>query len=212
MIKNLKAHYQQLLRQHGPSPAAVQHVNKLSQFKRFSILNSITESTVKSTDYSIIDVGCGLGDMYEYLQDKNFSGTYLGLDFVEEFITLAQQKYHSLANVNFQQCDLQTEHIPEGYDYVLLSGVFNNKMPNNEVFMLNTLKKMFASCNKGIAFNAMSTYVDYQDEQLYYSDPLAIFDFCKKHLSKNVVLKHDYILKAGSIPFEYTIFVYREPQ
>jgi hypothetical protein len=68
---------------------------------------------------------------------------------------------------------------------------------------------MFQSCQKGIAFNAMSTYVDFQVDDLYYSNPLAVFDFCKKNLSRKVTLKHDYILREGSIPFEYVIYVYK---
>jgi len=203
MIENLKQYYQELLIKHGPSPEAVQHIHKSSQYKRFEILTSIA----KKND-SIVDIGCGLGDMFQYLTEQKFSGRYLGLDFVEEFIMLAKKKYSPRAS--FQQCDLLTEEVPSGYDYIILSGVFNNKMQNNHEFMLTTLEKMFSSCKKGIAFNAMSTYVDYQDDNLYYTDPLYIFDFCKKKLSRNVTLKHDYILKQGSIPYEYTIFVYRE--
>jgi SAM-dependent methyltransferase len=205
MIKNLKQHYQNLLSKHGTSPFAVQYPNKTSQYKRFEILTS----TIKQND-SIIDVGCGLGDMYQYLSEHQFNGKYLGLDFVDEFIELAIKKHSHNKNIDFQCFDLLTEKIPDNYDYILLSGVFNNNTPNNKEFMLNTLNKMFKSCKKGIAFNAMSTYVDYQDESLYYTNPLTIFDYCKRNLSSKVTLKHDYLLKKGSIPYEYTIYVYRE--
>lgn len=207
MINNLKAYYKNLLEQHGDSPLAVQHINSASQYKRFEILSAIDNNA-----QSIIDLGCGLGDMYQYLQNNNFDGRYLGLDFLDDFIKLANDKFDSSnkKNVDFQVCDLNKDDIPSGYDYILLSGVFNNKMENNKEFMFNTLKKMFTSANKGIAFNVMSTYVDYQDEQLYYSDPLEVFDYCKRHLSSAVTLKHDYLVKADSIPYEYTIYVYKQ--
>jgi len=205
MINDLKNYYQQLLNQHGDDIQSVQHVSRASQFKRFEILHAIDESAK-----SILDIGCGLGDMYQYLLNNNFKGQYLGVDFLADFIKLSEEKYKNNLQANFQCCDLTQQDIPQGYDYILLSGVFNNKMPNNEEFMLNTLKKMYKSANKGIAFNAMSTYVDYQDEQLYYTDPLAIFDFCKRHLNAAVTLKHDYLVKKNSIPFEYTIYVYKQ--
>ena len=34
---------------------------------------------------------------------------------------------------------------------------------------------------KKIIFNNLSKYVDYKDKNLFYADPLVIFDFCKKN-------------------------------
>jgi len=205
MISDLKQHYKTLLKEHGPSPEAVQHINKASQYKRFEILTEIAPDM-----QSVIDVGCGLGDMFQYLNEHGFKGQYLGLDFIPEFISLSEKHFKTHANAQFKECNLLTDNIPTGYDYILLSGVFNNNQANNEEFMYSTIKKMFDSCKKGIAFNAMSTYVDFQDDSLYYSDPLKIFDYCKKNLTRRVVLKHDYLVKKGSIPFEYTMYLYKE--
>ena len=100
--------------------------------------------------------------------------------------------------------------MPNIQDYCLLSGVFNNTMPDNITFMKETLKKMFDASNKGIAFNALSTYVDYQDKDLYYSNPVEIFDFCKTTLGNKVVLRHEYQTKPNVMPFEYTVYVYKD--
>jgi hypothetical protein len=40
---------------------------------------------------------------------------------------------------------------------------------------------------------------EYMKEYLYYADPLYLFDYCKKHFSKNVALLHDYNLYEFSI-------------
>lgn len=207
MIDNLKSHYQHLLASHGDNPQAVQHTDQASQYARFKILSAIDPQA-----QSILDVGCGLGDMFGFLRDNHFNGQYLGVDFLSDFIQLAQQKYRRYANAHFAECDISEQSLPQGYDYVLLSGVFNNKIDNNQHFMLQAIKKMYASANKGIAFNALSTYVDYQDDELFYTDPLALFDFCKTQLSPNVSLKHDYQVRAGAFPYEFTLFVYKESQ
>lgn len=205
MISDLKQHYKNLLNQYGPSPEAVQHINTESQYKRFEILSEIAPEMD-----SIIDVGCGLGDMFQFLNLNDFKGKYLGLDFIPEFVELSNQHFKEHKNAQFKVCDLLSDSIPQGYDYILLSGVFNNNQEDNEEFMLSTIKKMFDSSQKGIAFNAMSTYVDFQDSNLYYSDPLKVFDFCKRNLTRRIVLKHDYLVKEGSIPFEYTMYLYKE--
>ena len=142
-------------------------------------------------------------------RSRGFSGTYLGLDFVPPFIDHDISKYRNDRRARFQLFDIATEDFPRGYDYLFLSGVFNNRTDTNKQFMLDTIIKMFDACNKGVAFNAMSTYVDYYDDALYYSDPLDTFDFCKKTLTRKVTLRHDYIVRDNSIPFEYTIYLYR---
>jgi SAM-dependent methyltransferase len=201
----LKEHYQKLYLEHGDSPLAVHWADSASQSKRFEILTNI----VSNQNASVLDVGCGLGHMAEYLYANGFVGKYHGVDFVHEFIENGNSKYKYNSSISFSTCDIINENLPNGYDYVLLSGVFNNKTDKNEDFLHLTISKMFSVANIGIGFNAMSTYVDFQAEDLYYSDPTKVFDFCKKKLTRKIILKHDYILRVGSIPFEYTIFLFK---
>jgi hypothetical protein len=95
-------------------------------------------------------------------------------------------------------------------DYVMLSGVFNNKMDDNQGFMHSTLERMFNAAEKGISFNAMSSYVDYKDEELYYVDPMDIFAFCKTKLGGHPVLRHDYVVSKDGYPFEFAMYVYKQ--
>ena len=200
---NIKEHFKQLYKLHGNSPKSVHWTDTKTQEKRFEILLGIDKNIE-----SLMDVGCGLGDMYQYMQAQGFNGRYCGTDFVDEFIDSATQKFNS-PDVVFKLNDIKNDALPPGYDYVTLSGVFNNKSDDNKNFMINTIHKMFSACEKGVTFNAMSTYVDYQDEILYYTNPLEIFDYCKRNLTRKVVLRHDYLVKENSIPYEYTIYLYK---
>lgn len=202
-MNDTSKHYKALFKKYGVDAKSVQWSDKESQYKRFEALLEVENNIL-----SIIDLGCGFGDLYEYLKLKNFNGKYLGLDNVDEFIDAAKERF-SDTNTEFKKFDINTSEIPKGYDYIILSGVFNNKFDGNYDFMINTINEMFKQCEKGIAFNAMSSYVDYQADNLYYSNPLEIFDYCKIHLTRKVILKHDYIVKEGSIPFEYTMFLYK---
>lgn len=204
MNEEIRKHYQELFKKHGVSSEALQYSDKSSQFKRFEILSQI-DSNLKS----VVDIGCGLGHFYQFLKHKNFNGIYLGLDYVQEFVVESKKIYSEETNAEFKHLDIISGELEKGYDYVFLSGVFNNKFENNKEFMEVTIRKMFDASSKGIAFNAMSTYVDYQDSNLYYSNPLEIFEFCKKNISSKVTLRHDYLVKENSIPFEYCIYVYR---
>lgn len=196
-------HYEELLKQHGPGARAVQHSDREQQTKRFEILFEMAPDM-----HSVLDVGCGLGDMAKFMEKRFDRLSYIGVDFVRPFIDHANSLQYR-DNVRFVQMDIRTEPLPGGQDYALLSGVFNNVMPDNESFMLQTLKKMFDASARGIAFNCLSTWVDYQADDLYYTDPEKVFAFCKSELSPKVVLRHDYQLKKNTIPFEYTMYVYR---
>ena len=65
------------------------------------------------------------------------------------------------------------------------------------------LSQMYAICRKGIAFNIMSTKADFIEESEYYADPGIMLTFCLT-LSKNVVLKHDYM------PHDFTVYIYKD--
>ena len=93
---------------------------------------------------------------------------------------------------------------------MLASGVFNNAGADNWGMMTTLLGELFKLCRKGLAFNCLSTYVDYQDEGLFYVEPERVFAFCKQTLSPSVTLRHDYRVKPGVIPFEFTVYVTRD--
>jgi ubiquinone/menaquinone biosynthesis C-methylase UbiE len=200
----IREHYQQLFKDNGPGPQAVQYSSRESQWKRFEVLCQISNSM-----NSVLDVGCGLGDLFQFFIEKEKVCTYLGVDFVDEFIHHAKERFKERSQASFRRFDARKEHLPKDFDYAILSGVFNNKTDDNASFMKRVIRDMYEAAKCGVAFNAMSTYVDYRDENLYYSDPRQIFDYCKSKLTKRIVLRHDYCVKTDSIPFEYTIYLYK---
>ena len=201
-MTNLKEYYQNLYARHGRASEAVQHVSFREQSKRFKILLD----NVGVND-NVIDLGCGLADLYFYLKSQGFEGKYLGLDFVDQFIKSNLEYYKGEQNAKFKVFDINQDEIEPGYDHIILSGVFNNIMADNFSFMTLAVSKMYASANESISFNLLSTYVNYKDEALYYFDPKEVFDFCKKEISPLVTLKHDYGLGENNYPYEFTVFI-----
>jgi SAM-dependent methyltransferase len=202
---DLRAHYAELYQRFGPSHEAVQWSSRETQLRRFEVL-----AQVLSPDDSLIDLGCGLGDLLEYLrQQHGFRGRYLGLDFVPGFVAHARARYAGDPAARFEELDVTHAPLPSGYDVVLTSGMFNNRIDDNWGFLVSTLAAMFGAARKAVAFNVMSHYVDYEDPGLYYCDPLRLFDHCKRELTPRVTLRHDYLVKPESIPFELSLYLYR---
>ena len=72
--------------------------------------------------------------------------------------------------------------------------------------VVDCLRKMDDHATQGMAFNMLTKYsdADKMRADLYYADPLFLFDYCKRNFSKNVALLHDYRL------YDFTILVRKD--
>jgi SAM-dependent methyltransferase len=121
---------------------------------------------------SIIDYGCGTGDLYKYLLTKKLDFKYRGVDQNPRMIEIAK----NLHNANFQIIDLdQTDF--GNVDYVFASGVFQYKDQIKKDYYVNLLKRLFERCNVAIAVNFLSSLRDDSEkvsEELYLHPSLVI--------------------------------------
>lgn len=152
---------------------------------------------------TILDIGCGLGGLYEFFRDdcgiKNLK--YKGIDLVEGMIETAKKKY---PEAEFEVRDIMKNPLSETeqYDYVFLCGVFNQGMETE--FMKKMLKEAFSYCKKGLAFNFISSYVNFYSEERSYHKPQEVFEFCVENLSRKIDMHHHYA------KCDVSMFVYRE--
>lgn len=179
--------YSELLKKHGPNdPRSVKWGDKRTQYFRFKILCEIADLT----NEAVLDYGCGLGDLYDYLQTQGFKGTYAGQDINSDLIRAAREKYP----LNFW---VGGGEIP-GCDYALLSGVFNESFEGREQMIKDTLTKVYEAARKGVAYNGI-----YGGAEMATSDPAELFRFCTT-LTPYVTLRQDY--RGGN----FTLYLYRD--
>ncbi len=207
MDKKTYSLYKELYDKYGISPEAVKAANKKQQEFRFDNLISLTNIEKEDT---VLDIGCGPGDLLKYLRKRKLDGFYCGVDFLQEYVDYGNQYFKDSTNSKFVKKDILIENFDEPYDWVLLSGVFNDMRENSEEFFYETIKKMFLVCKKGIAFNSLSKYVDYEDPTLFYTDPAETLRYAAENLSKYILINTNYQLKKDTIPFEYSICIYKK--
>ncbi len=202
MNQRMYDHYRALLMTHGDSHLSAQWSSRETQVRRFAALARIADLS----DLSVLDFGCGTAAFGHYLQSINqIPRLYHGVDIVTDFFEIARQ------NVPKGKFSHPDELGSDCFDVAIISGVFNNRRRGNRVFWHNTVASLFDRCGIGVAFNLMSTYVDYRDPELFYEEPEAALRFIKKHVTPHVSLMHDYLPKLGSVPSEFTMFAYRDP-
>ena len=203
ILENINHYYTDKIKIYGATPKGVDWNGEESQFIRFEQLSKIINKDI----FSINDIGCGYGKYFEFLQNRFSNFNYYGFDLSQEMINNAKSLYSNKGG-GFMQVD-NLENIDKA-DYSVASGIFSVKMEHNESewlsYILDTLEKMNDKSNNGFSFNMLTKYSDkeYMKDNLYYADPLFIFDYCKRNFSKQVALLHDYGL------YEFTILVKKD--
>ena len=198
-LSKIEKLYSDNIKEFGIDAKAVGWGTKEKQDLRFENLMGIILD--RNSPFSINELGCGYGELVKYCASQKMQiSDYFGYDLSSEMIDAAE-KYIGASNVSL----FQSGKINSIADYTVASGIFNVKFEEEieiwEAYVLDIIKHLFESSTKGTSFNFLSKYVDWEQENLYYADPLLIFDYCKKNLSKKVNLIHDYDL------FEFTIYV-----
>lgn len=178
------ANYRGLFQTHGGAPEATQMSSEGQRF-RFQKLMDIADLRNRR----ILDLGCGIGDFYPHLIEKFGQLDYTGVDLVPEMVDFATKKY---PGARFLCRDLFGDRLKETFDYVLISGVFNNALSDCDPFMRELLALAFQSCTLGLGFNFLSRHVNFTDPEMAYYDPAKVLEFCVQNLTRKVVLHHHY--------------------
>jgi len=197
-----RTYYEAKLRAHGATPAGMDWNSQASQELRFRQLARLWEDEPQA---GIVDYGCGYAALATYLRGRGHQGPYVGFDVSAEMIRAADEHVTALGEcrVTSQRAELPAS------DYAVASGVLNVKQQAGDAEWASYVREIIADLaalgGRGFGFNALTLYSDADKRRpdLYYADPLELFDHCKRTYSRFVTLLHDYPL------YEFTILVRR---
>ena len=204
LLTEVAEYFSTKLAEHGETSEGVDWNSGESQALRFEQLCKIIAT---SSHFSINDLGCGYGALYDFLSNKYEKFSYSGVDVSDSMIMAAKESY-----INKPQPHFVLSSKPDQIsDYGVASGIFNVRMGRSDQewrsFIEATLDVLDETSRLGFAFNCLTSYSDEDKirDYLYYADPCAFFDLCKRRYSGNVALLHDYGL------YEFTILVRKQP-
>lgn len=200
------AHYEDCLARHGDTHRGVDWPNEADARTRYRVMLEVMRGAPQDR-VSLLDFGCGAGHLLAYVrQDPAYAAVdYTGLDLSERFVSLCRRKF---PDREFLQLDVLAE--PDAlptFDYAVLNGVLTERVSLSHDEMLayagDLLERVFARTRVGLAFNVMSTRVDWEREDLFHLSFDALAELLTRRLSRHFVIRHDYGL------YEYTAYVYR---
>lgn len=201
LLSEVAGYYSEKLSTFGDTPRGVDWNSEVGQVLRFDQLCKVIDW--QKSSFSLTDLGCGYGALFDYLSKKQAQCTYLGVDVSKEMIIAAQSRIEESSSTRF----ISASEPDIVNDYGVASGIFNVRLNRADAewydYLVSTLDVLNRTSRLGFSFNCLTDYSDKDKKRdyLYYADPCLLFDLCKRRYSRQVALLHDYDL------YEFTILV-----
>jgi len=194
--ENPEHNYREAFNTYGESPKALRWSNYRSAALHLKHLTIDLEIGNKS----ILDVGCGMGDVLPFLYAKTDNFEYLGVDINSDFINIARKRYEGH---EFQILDPFKEKVGRTFDFVLSSGTLNSNIPGWQEDRKQKIAKLFELADEALIFNMAGSFGQIpRGRTIAYADAQNILDFCLT-LSPKVILKTHYH------PKDFTIVIFK---
>jgi SAM-dependent methyltransferase len=169
--------------------------------QRARFYQALLSTNIDLTARSILDIGCGFGDLLSLMLDENLQiGSYRGWDINPDLIGAARAKFEDRATneVVFEVVDVSGQNVESnicdvGYMLGLLNLNFHEDFDNLTYSKL-MITNAFSAVNELLIVDFLSNRLtpDYPKEDfVFYHDPAKMLDFALT-LTPNVVLKHNY--------------------
>lgn len=190
-FEHLREDYDKSHEMYGAGPKALLWWDYRSMAIRFREL----VKNVPVEGKTIMDAGCGLGDLLPYLYTKSANFHYIGYDRKPEFIEDARRHYEGH---QFKVGDPMNNRLGL-FDVVISSGVMNGNVKNWLKKRQKMIANLFDQTGEVLAFNMAGGLKPIQDDSLIaYADAKEIYEYCKT-LTKHVKLNTEYLDKDFTI-------------
>lgn len=194
--KQIAEYYDKLVATYGHDARSCDYGSDVSQKKKFDVLSECCDLS----GLSLLDVGCGFCDYYQYLRERSVDVQYTGMDLSRKMIETARALHPELSLING---DFETEEISP-VDVLTANGIFYLLGEGAEATMREIVQKMFNHAKVAVAFNALSSWRKEKEDSEFYADPIETLRFCST-LTPWVTLRHDYH------PGDFTVYMFKGP-
>ena len=171
----IKSYYESNMAKGLPEYGILGWESEEAQRLRFDVLLN----SVDLEGRSILDVGCGTGNLFEYIRSKGINVDYTGVDILEKMIDIAKSKR---LDADFYHADIFKNNIFEGrtFDVIYASGIFNLNMDNNREFLIKALNLFLQLSTYAVVFNLLHVASPGREEQYFYFHPGEVVDIINK--------------------------------
>jgi ubiquinone/menaquinone biosynthesis C-methylase UbiE len=190
--------YSTHVRRYGYDHRALGFGRRSSQEKRFAALLRLGPLHRRS----LLDMGCGFGDLLPWLAERGVSPVYTGVDVCAPMIERCRRRF-SDAGQFFVGDALTFDAPPGAFDYVVASGIFGLAARGMRARIKPTIERLFRLSRLGLAINFLSTRAPRKSPARIYAEPSQMLDYALT-LTPAALLDHSYL------PNDFTLVLHRE--
>lgn len=150
--------------------------------------------------HSILDIGCGHGDLYPYLAERNGLFNYTGIDNVGAFLEVAAQRFGEESNTKFLLGDFTTLQLPKA-DFIICCGALNYRN-SDPAYLYKMINRFFDVTSIGLGLSLLRK-TDFDNGILANFNPKKVAEYCKQLTSRVDV-------RVSAQENNFTLFLYRE--
>ena len=195
--KQISNIYNKRFNNYNNTPKGVFWNSKLSQDLRLNIILDKILQNSKNDEFSIADIGCGYGRLYEIIKERNLDDKvqYYGFDINQKLINFCKN------NRDFKNVQFSINSFPfKITDYVVMSGTYNLTPTNNislwEDYIIKNLTSNWKLVKKAMIFNCLIKGKKEINKALYYTELSWLKRICENNFGniqifKNQLLKDD---------------------
>lgn len=197
-IDDIRKHYVPRITPDRPNYKIHDWAGPDTQIARFEVLLRHVDLAGKS----LLDVGCGLGDLIDFLQQRKIPVQYTGVDVVEEMLVRARQGH---PQERFLRADLfaETGEDPlkgETFDVVFCSGALNLNLGNNLEFLPRALWRLRNTAREFLMVNFLRARTSLSDPMYFYYRPDDVLGILQPLVGEDHVEMID-----GYLPNDFTV-------
>lgn len=196
-IENIRKHYVPRIKEKQKNFDILDWASEETQFTRFGVL----AANVELEGRTLLDVGCGLGDLVKFLDGRGISpAEYVGVDIIPEMLEKAREMNPGRKFVEADvfspdtQQTLETLGYAEGFDVVFCSGTLNLNLGNNMEFLDRAISAMVGLTRGKLVFNCLHSRFPFADEKYFSYFPEDVLKITHKYVSaKKTILLDEYL-------------------
>ena len=193
----IRLHYEHRIDPARASFDVLDWASAASQNRRFEVL----VENVDLNGRSLVDIGCGLGDLWGYLKLRDIDVDYTGVDILKKMVEEARQR-HPDARFEWRNVFEPQHGSDDSFDVTFASGIFNLNLGNNLDFLTAAIPRMMQMARRQVVFNLLHIRREYEPHRYFYCDPEQI---------KALILPHGWDVRIIDtyLPNDFTVICNR---
>ncbi len=169
-INRIRAHYAHRIDREAEHWRILDWASPETQLVRFKVLCD----SVDLDGRSLLDVGCGLGDLWDYLKSREIAAAYTGVDLLPEMVAKASARHPEARFVTGDVFGAHNPFPPESFDVAFCSGIFNLNLGNNADFLGDAIERLLELAGEAAVFNLLHARAAGRDRTYAYYRPETI--------------------------------------